>query len=160
MKLLRLHNSYIVDTVGIADFQYLNNLIVTFSVFPDALFGNCQRILEPKDQFQYNLDRVTLEELEKEIVQLLEEGYTWHDVYTQCKLGNVLLAFRKGVSFDPYWCEKMAEEDMVSNELNRETAQVLEQFFRNYYEGQMQDTLDASPEKKDQFVQVLILIHA
>jgi len=119
----------------------------------DALFGNCQKSQGPKDPFQYYLDPSALAALEKEIVQLLEAGYTWHDVYTQCKLGNILLAFRKGVSFDPYWCEKVAQNPEISNALTGETAAVLEKYFQDYYNGQMQDTM-SEPEKKDQFVNV------
>lgn len=122
----------------------------------DALFGNCQRSAGPKDHFQYYLDRENLSALEDEIIRLLRARYTWHDIYTQCVLGNMLLAYRKGVSFDPYWCDRgdLASND-VSNALTADTTGMLQQYFQNYYD-QMTTEPDSfsRPSKKDEFVTV------
>lgn len=85
----------------------------------DLLFGNCQRVslLNPPDTFVWdNLSSSQLFALEREVVRLLDKGYSWRDLYTQCVLGNVLLAYRTGQDFDPYFCDSGGESSSSANE--------------------------------------------
>jgi len=71
----------------------------------DGLFGNCQKSdrLLP-DIYQYQLTGVQRKELESILLRLIESGYGWSHEYTQCIIGNVLLAYRSGVDFDLGFC--------------------------------------------------------
>ena len=71
----------------------------------DGLFGNCQKSgrLLP-DVYQYHLTGVQRQQLEAILLQLIESGYAWSHEYTQCIIGNVLLAFRSDVQFDLGFC--------------------------------------------------------
>jgi len=70
------------------------------------LFGNCQRSdrrLLP-DVYQYTLTTAQRQQLEDILLGLIKFGYGWSHQYTQCVIGNVLLAYRSGVDFDVGFC--------------------------------------------------------
>ena len=71
----------------------------------DGLFGNCQKSdrLLP-DVYQYQLTGAQRQQLESILLRLIELGYGWSHEYTQCVIGNVLLAYRSGVDFDLGFC--------------------------------------------------------
>ncbi len=100
----------------------------------DRLFGNCQRDDRSKDYYEYFLDRTTLQTLEEATSKLIGLGYTWENVYTQCVLGNILLAFRRGITPDPNWCERAGiEKNNYDQEIIDDTASILEKYFSEYY---------------------------
>lgn len=49
-----------------------------------------------------------LRQLEDEVERLVEGGYKWTDLYTQCVLGNVLLAFELNQHYDSNFCQHKA----------------------------------------------------
>lgn len=55
------------------------------------MFGTCQDREDYKEFSEYPLDRETLEDLEKQILLLIEDGFSWRDAYTQCMLQNILV---------------------------------------------------------------------
>jgi len=76
-------------------------------LFTDGLFGNCQRSVGGgllPDVYQYQLTGGQRAQLESILLKLIESGYAWSHQYTQCVIGNVLLAFRSGVDFDLGFC--------------------------------------------------------
>lgn len=131
----------------------------------DRLFGSCQKFSSKKDGYQYYLDTDTLHALEKEISRLISRGYTWDNLYTQCVLGNILLAFRKGMNHDETWCDRGGmSQDAFENALTEDALRYLEKNFQEYYdqlmrgEGEYPDVAsdedDLSAEKKDEFLTV------
>ena len=114
-----------------ACFQYLQ---ISF-VFADRLFGNCQKSDRPTDGYQYFLDRGTLQSLEAEIYRLIKDGYSWENLYTQCVLGNILVAFRRGIPHDESWCDKQDTGFIQSpaSKLDEDTLGQLERYFTDYY---------------------------
>lgn len=70
----------------------------------DGLFGSCQEIAKPFDRYQYRLDNQQRLELEEILEGLVSEGYTWKDLYTQCVVGDVLVAFQLNQRPDPAYC--------------------------------------------------------
>jgi len=103
----------------------------------DGLFGNCQGPgTGPLDDFQYEVDYETLAVLEAEIERLLEEGYNWHDIYTQCVTGTILLSYRSGEEYDPELCGPGSSESALAPEdpeLEPETQELLDNYFQEYY---------------------------
>jgi len=74
-------------------------------IVSDGLFGNCQksgRLL--RDIYQYQLTGDQRQQLERILLTLIESGYGWSHQYTQCVIGNVLLAYRSGFDFDLGFC--------------------------------------------------------
>ncbi len=54
--------------------------------------------------------------------------YTWKDLYTQCVLGNILLAYRMGLdAYDSTWCDKHP----LTEQLSPETLQTLNRYDEN-----------------------------
>merc|ERR1711988_1582511 len=81
------------------------------------------------------------------MLELLEQGFSWGDVYTQCVIGNILLSFRRGVEPDPYFCaDEGAREEAEENALLEESIQLLQNYMQDYYQGQEPY---AEPTKKD-----------
>ena len=78
--------------------------------------------------------------LEDEVSRLLDEGYMWTSLYTQCTLGNILVAYRTDAKFDPNFCEnnqvsRSSEElDLIEDELTADTLKLLKKYFEDYYE--------------------------
>ena len=145
----------------------------SFYFFPDHLFGSCQSYDQRPDGYQYYLDSTSLQTLEAEIYRLIRAGNTWSDFYTQCVLGNILLAYRRGLdTYDPNWCDK--PEVPSSDSLDSNALRALERYFEEYYDAvnsdndltfQSDDVVDVeSPydldlsarekEKKDELVSV------
>jgi protein tyrosine phosphatase len=142
----------------------------------DRLFGNCQKENRRKDHYEYFLDHSTLQKLEISIERLLEEGYTWNNVLTQCVLGNILLSYRRGISPDPDWCNKIGIEDQGKDqEVIDDTTNILEKYFVDHYSSlrnnelpalsdrSIEDTVDIDypnggfsgpSQKKDEFVTI------
>lgn len=123
------------------------------------------------DGYQYFLDSTSLQTLEAEIYRLIRVGYTWSDFYTQCVLGNILLAYRRSVKPDSEWCDK--PEVPLSDSLDASALRRLEEYFEAYYDAinsendvtnfQSDDVVDVdaypydfggAPEKKDEVVSV------
>jgi len=71
----------------------------------DNLFGSCQKNHQPTDLFQYHLTPSQSHDLEQALVTLIQDGYAWGDLYTQCVIGNVLLAVELGQTVDPMFCD-------------------------------------------------------
>ena len=71
---------------------------------------------------------------------LLDNGYSWNSLYTQCTLGNMLVAYRTDSLFDPDFCEtnqvsRSSEElDLIENELTSDTLRLLKKYFEDYYD--------------------------
>ena len=78
----------------------LRSLIFLNSRIADNLFGSCQKADAQEEAYRYHLDRGTLHVLEGQITRLVEQGFTWTSLYTQCVVGNIMLAFRLGVQPD------------------------------------------------------------
>jgi len=110
----------------------------------DALFGNCQKFGNRRDVYQYDLDGDQYNILEGEITRLLNEGFSWEDVYTQCSLGNILLAFRTNTNYDPDLCDRrnIAKEERLTEELAEETLKLLEKYFVEYYDDLVRSNED------------------
>ena len=86
------------------------------------------------DGYQYQLDSTSLQTLEAEIYRLIRSGYTWSHLYTQCVLGNILLAYRRGLpTYDPNWCDK--PEVPLSDTLDANALRDLERYFEEYYDA-------------------------
>ncbi|KAK2185878.1 hypothetical protein NP493_220g03000, partial [Ridgeia piscesae] len=98
------------------------------------LFGNCQQ--GSIDTFRYVPNGGQLHDLELEIVHLVEDGYTWDDLYTQCVLGNILLAMRMDKPYDPSFCDS---RDGTTNEGQGQRREILSEDFlrllQKYIEG-------------------------
>ena len=95
--------------------------------FPDRLFGSCQSLNRVSDPYEYYLDSDTLQSLEFEIQRLISHDYTWNSLYTQCVLGNILLAFRLGKEeYDGTWCDRGGiTQQQFDEELTDETLDFL-----------------------------------
>ena len=103
-------------------------------LFVDHLFGSCQSVYRAPDGYQYNLDSTSLQTLEAEIYRLINQGYTWDHLYTQCVLGNILLAYRRrAATYDPNWCDK--PEVPLSDALDSAALRDLERYFEAYYDA-------------------------
>ena len=65
----------------------------------------------------------------------MNREYTWESLYTQCKLGNVLLAFRRGVQYDRYFCDGGNDRgsNALEDTLTPENMRLLEKYFQEYY---------------------------
>ena len=103
----------------------------------DRLFGNCQSYFEEPDTYQYFLNERQLLNLESEVEALLDQGYTWRSLYTQCTLGSVLLAYRMDISYDPDFCtpKKQRQDDLDwEADLTEETLALLQKYFDDYYD--------------------------
>ena len=53
----------------------------------------------------FRLESPEIEQLERTIWTLIQDGFTWQDAYTQCTLQNLLVAFQRGRRFRPSLCE-------------------------------------------------------
>lgn len=80
---------------------------------PDNLFGSCQRIGSAVDDYQYTLSEDQLRRLEGEVERLVEGGHKWTHLYTQCVLGNVLLAFELNQHYDVDFCKHKARPSLL-----------------------------------------------
>lgn len=60
----------------------------------------------PIDQYKYSLNEDQLVKLTNEVAQLVASGYKWTDRYTQCVIGNVLLAFELNQHYDSDFCKQ------------------------------------------------------
>lgn len=70
----------------------------------------------PIDQYKYSLNENQLVKLTNEIAQLVANGYKWTDRYTQCVLGNVLLAFELYQHYDSDFCkQRLVREPQKGN---------------------------------------------
>ncbi|XP_064648472.1 receptor-type tyrosine-protein phosphatase N2-like isoform X2 [Lineus longissimus] len=87
----------------------------------DGLFGNCQNILAAKDRFQYDLDLDTVITLQRALQRLIREDFSWDSVYTQCVLGDVLLAFRVDAKPDLGFCDAGIGEGGAGDDSSEET---------------------------------------
>jgi len=83
----------------------------------DGLFGNCQKSerLLP-DVYQYQLTGAQRQQLERILLRLIESGYGWSHQYTQCVIGNVLLAYRSGVDYDLGFCTDSGSPSASDND--------------------------------------------
>ena len=128
------------------------------------MFGNCQSYREAHDEYQYYLGQDQLKLLEAEVTSLLDQGYTWNSLYTQCTLGNILLAYRTNTAYDPNFClsEDRKEKLEYEVELTAETLALLKKYFDEYYDYSEDDgnaiadyeDVVAPLQKKDEFVDV------
>ena len=89
-------------------------------VFPkDNAFGRCEQYDGRKGSFSseyvYQLDRKTLQLLEKELDRLSEQGYTWTDTYSQCIL-KTILNDRPRIVYDPSSCDQQHTPSTVTGE--------------------------------------------
>jgi len=57
------------------------------------------------DRYQYQLSSSQGRQLVEILARLIKEDYSWRDLYTQCVIGNVLLAFQLGQDYNPYYCD-------------------------------------------------------
>ena len=126
----------------------------------DNLFGNCQQGVI--DTFRYVPDGDQLYGLELEIIHLVDDGYTWDDLYTQCILGNILLSMRTGDGYDPDFCEGHATGD---NDVGGSREAMLSEDFlallREYIENvrasedaNINNEVGMPTEKKDTFLSI------
>lgn len=76
-----------------------------YLLFSDGLFGNCQKIVLPKDTHTYKLTSEQLQELEGILQLLIESGYTWRHKFTQCVLLSTLLAYRYHFQLNLKYCD-------------------------------------------------------
>ena len=120
------------------------------------MFGNCQKENSLKDYYQYELKSKSLEALEAKTWDLLNEGYSWKDPYTQCVLQNALFAYRYHQSPRYDICDVT---DETSKDVKNEISNVLERLFQEYYhELQKPSSIPGSksdyPSKRDEIVYV------
>ena len=99
-----------------------------------------------------------------EIYRLIRAGYTWSDLYTQCVVGNFLLAYRRGlITYDPSWCDR--PKVPLYHSLDSNALRDLERYFEDYYDevnsNSDDDVVDvespndlSEPEKKGELVSV------
>ena len=103
---------------------------------PDHLFGTCQRLDQSPDTYQYALSGGQLRDLEREITRLIQSGNTWDDLYTQCVLANILLAFREGRSYDLDFCSSEGiGQAKLQEEMTDTMADLLKSYLQDYYES-------------------------
>ncbi|KAL8586996.1 hypothetical protein ACOMHN_023386 [Nucella lapillus] len=116
----------------------------------DLLFGSCQDVYgvhrsggEGGGSSQYGhrgdtfrLRSPEIAQLEQTIWNLIRDGFTWQDAYTQCTLQNLLVAFQRGSGFfSPRLCEEALGVSLPGSpqwggEANAEIASVLQQLLR------------------------------
>ena len=95
------------------------------------------------DTYQYVLSVSQIHTLEREIALLIRSGNTWDDLYTQCVLANILLAFREGRSYDPDLCKREGiSEDDSQEQMTNAITDLLESYLEDYY--------DSSADQKEQ----------
>ena len=74
----------------------------------DNALGRCEEYDPANKQYSshyvYDLDRKTLQLLERELDRLSEEGLSWNDLYAQCIL-KTILNDRPRIVYDPSKCE-------------------------------------------------------
>lgn len=69
----------------------------------DLLFGTCSDSGIPAN-FEYTLDEHDLAKLEKEIVKLVQDGFSWQDGYTQCIIQNIIISLTINEPFSKIIC--------------------------------------------------------
>lgn len=120
------------------------------------MFGNCQKGSGLKDTYQYELNSKSLQALEAKTWDLVNEGYSWKDPYTQCVLQNALFGYRYQQSPRYEICQVT---DETSKDVKNEIASVLERLFQKYYSelqdpSSIQDSMLDYPSKRDEIVYV------
>ena len=114
------------------------------------------------DTFRYVPDGDQLYGLELEIIHLVDDGYTWDDLYTQCILGNVLLSMRTGDGYDPDFCEGHVTNDVGGGSREAMLGEDFLRLLREYIEsvranedGDIGNNIgDLPTEKKDTFLSI------
>ncbi|XP_074659541.1 uncharacterized protein LOC141912222 [Tubulanus polymorphus] len=86
----------------------------------DDLFGNCQDKYREKDYFAYSLKLETLQLLETDLQRLIDAGYDWTNLYTQCVVSNILLSSRLAHEPDRRFCDSRAPVPDWMRRLQRE----------------------------------------
>ena len=110
----------------------------------DLLFGSCQDVYglhrsRAGGQGRgdvFRLETPEIEQLELTIWNLIHDGFTWQDAYTQCTLQNLLVAFQRGRRFSPRLCEdalgvSLPGADSWAGQANAEVAAVLKELLQS-----------------------------
>ena len=139
-----------VDGTLTVPLEHFTHQILFVSLLADRLFGTCQKWYKQKDDYQYYLDEVQLETLEAEIRQLVRTGYSWDSLYTQCVLANILLAYRRGVQYNPQFCDSGGVYQVSETDaLTEDTLRLLETYFEEYYDDLMNSPSSESNDVVD-----------
>lgn len=96
------------------------------SYFSDLLFGTCSDGGIPAN-FEYTLERNDLLKIEKEILKLVQDGFTWRDGYTQCIIQNVIISLTIKEPFSKKICYGLLFDG--KQEVENEIASVLENLY-------------------------------
>ncbi|CAH1973634.1 unnamed protein product [Acanthoscelides obtectus] len=83
--------------------------------YDDLAFGRCLRPMgdvDEEDLVRYELEREGLHELHGELQRLFALGYRWNHAYTQCRLQEMLFAFKNDLTFDPNTCAHLTDNDL------------------------------------------------
>lgn len=146
----------------------------------DLLFGNCQKAEERQDNYGYALTAGQLDELGVEVRRLVDGGYEWRHLYTQCVVASLLLSYRCQRPYDRAVCDggrsrqkvDDAEEGLSSSEekiFKDEAVRLLENYFQDYYNDLMPvpslrssddgDTLGIDGDSDDDGERELVRVH-
>ncbi|XP_045168487.2 receptor-type tyrosine-protein phosphatase N2-like isoform X2 [Mercenaria mercenaria] len=88
----------------------------------DLLFGTCSDSGIPAN-FDYTLRKHDLKKLQNEILKLVQDGFSWHDGYTQCIIQNVIISltikepFSKKICYELLFDWKNPVEDEITSVL-------------------------------------------
>ncbi|RWS31401.1 uncharacterized protein B4U80_06877 [Leptotrombidium deliense] len=95
----------------------------------DGAFGRCTRSVQDEEKHSLNDDE--LNELEKEMKRLFNNGYRWDHQYTQCVIRQILYAYKHHLNYDPGLCSrllKLTQPDIVSLFISYQTVITLHAF--------------------------------
>ncbi|XP_050418633.2 receptor-type tyrosine-protein phosphatase N2 [Patella vulgata] len=137
----------------------------------DKLFGSCRSIGRISLGVTYDLSTTELEQVEAELQQLKDDGFTWSDAFTQCILQNTLLAFARSESINlKEFCEFVLTKERDSewsNDARNEIAAVLEKLLESsegdkspHFQSRADDSnfswddLQTNSDKRDEIVEV------
>lgn len=117
----------------------------------DLLFGTCQKRGEARDDFVWDqLTEDQLSDLEQEVRRLIRDGYAWQDLYTQCVLGNILLAYRSRRPADPMFCDTGGGRNGdLTEQLSQDALRLLQQYFEDYYGNDLVDADDLGTPSRE-----------
>ncbi|XP_024081588.1 receptor-type tyrosine-protein phosphatase N2 [Cimex lectularius] len=117
LLVLAVTRSSIVEATGYIGCLFSEDLCneATQWCFDDGAFGKCINRLDtadPESLYRHELDKEDLDTLEYELEKLLQTGYKWSHMHTQCVLHALLYSFRTGNDFERAICDRLKEKDL------------------------------------------------